>query len=95
MSRDIELALRKQRLVMRSDTLREAIAADTAPLLPLFTASDKVVDGFHWLKARPGVVAGIAVVAAVLRPKTIFRWGRRGLFAWKAWQTLQSRLRNS
>lgn len=92
MSHAIELALRKQRLVLRSDALREALASDAAPLQPLFTTSDKVVDGIHWLKARPGVVAGIAVAAAILRPGAVFRWGRRGFFAWKAWQALQSRL---
>ncbi|GAB2180901.1 hypothetical protein DLREEDagrD3_11240 [Denitratisoma sp. agr-D3] len=91
MSSSLQLALKKQRLVLRSTGLRQALAVDCQPLSPLFTTADKVVDGVYWLRARPGLVAAAAALVVVLRPRTVFRWGRRGLVAWRLVRLLQDR----
>ncbi len=80
----LELALRKQRLQLRSAQLRADIAADAAAFEPLFAAGDKVRDGARWLKHHPEVAVGTGVALLVARPRALMRWARRGLFAWQA-----------
>jgi hypothetical protein len=88
---EVAQALKKQRLVLRSAALREALAEDGQPLFPLFATADKVADGARWLRDRPGVVAGATAALFVLRPRFLLRWGRRAFFAWRTLRTLQHR----
>lgn len=84
--REIELALKKQRLQFRSAALRDQLAADAAGLHPLFHTLDRIQGGVRWLGRHPHwVVAGL-VALLVARPKAFLRWGRR---SWFAWQTLR------
>lgn len=89
-SRDIQLALRKQRLQFKCATLRRELALDFEAVIPVFQAGDRVRSGFAWLRAHPEVIAGLAVALFVARPRTVFRWGRRGFFAWQAWRRLST-----
>lgn len=89
-ARQLELALRKQRLQLRSAALRDQFAGHASAFEPLFAAGDQVRDGVHWLKRHPEAVAGVAVAVAVARPRALFRWARRSLVAWQAWTRLQT-----
>lgn len=80
----LELALKKQRLQLRSAQLRADFAADAAAFAPLFTAGDRVRNGARWLKSHPEVAVGTGVALLVARPRALMRWARRGLFAWQA-----------
>ena len=60
-----------------------------------FAKGDAVVDGVDWLKQHPGVVGAVVAVAAILRPKRVWRWGRRGFLAWQGWQAIRKRLQIS
>lgn len=91
MSSTLELALKKQRLVLRSASLRQSLAADSQSLMPVFAAADKVVAGVHWLQERPVVVAAAATLVVLLKPRVVLRWGRRGFFAWRALRAVQAR----
>jgi len=91
MSSALELALKKQRLVLRSTSLRQSLAADSQPLDPVFAAADKVVDGVHWLQERPVVVAAAAALVVLLKPRTVLRWGRRGFLAWQTLRAVKTR----
>lgn len=82
--RRLELALRKQRLQLRSAQLRADFAADAAAFEPLFAAGDKVRDAALWLKGHPEVPVGAGVALLVARPRRLLRWARRGLLAWQA-----------
>lgn len=82
--RRLELALRKQRLQLRSAQLRADFAADAAAFEPLFDAGDKLRDAIAWLKRHPEIPAGAAVALLVARPHRLLRWARRGLVAWQA-----------
>ncbi|MDP2810248.1 MAG: YqjK-like family protein [Rhodocyclaceae bacterium] len=86
--RFIELALRKQRLQLRSAALRDDLARYAAPLAPAFGIADRVRDGFHWLRRHPEAVFAGTVALLVARPRRLFRWARRGVIAWQAWQRL-------
>lgn len=91
MSSPLELALKKQRLALRSASLRQSLAADGQPLVPVFATADKVVDGVHWLQERPVVLAAAAALVVVLKPRAVLRWGRRGFFAWRTLRAVQAR----
>jgi hypothetical protein len=85
----VALALKKQRLQFRSAALRHELAQDCSAFVPVFETADKVRAGAAWLRAHPQILAGIAVVLLVARPKAALRWGRRGFFAWQTWRRLR------
>lgn len=82
----IELALKKQRLLLKSAQLRQSFAEQTRPLIPLLTLADKIQSGIRWLKHHPALPVAILTALLVARPRTTFRWLRRG---WLLWQTLR------
>ena len=88
-ARRLELALRKQRLQLRSAQLRADFAADAAAFEPLFVAGDRVRDAAHWLKRHPELPVAAGVALLVARPRRLLGWARRGLFAWQAARRLR------
>lgn len=85
----LELALKKQRLQLRSAALRDELSINARALEPLCDAGDRVRDGIHWLGRHPEAVAGVVVALMVARPRAVLRWARRGIVAWR----LSSKLR--
>ena len=85
----LELALKKQRLQIASETLRGDFGRHAAGLSPLFSGADLAVDGLRWARRNPQVVAAAAVALLVARPKRAWRWARRAFFGWQAWRKLQ------
>lgn len=81
----IEFALKKQRLQLRSAALRAQFAEHAAAFSPLFAAGDKLHDGVLWLRRHPEVAIAAGAALAVVRPRAVFRWARRGALAWQAW----------
>ncbi|QDX82275.1 hypothetical protein B9N43_14105 [Denitratisoma sp. DHT3] len=93
--RDLELALRKQRLQLHSAALRHRIAADAAGLAPAFAVADRLGDGLRWLREHPRWVVGGLVALLVARPRAALRWGRRGWFVWRVARRALAALRGS
>jgi len=89
-SRDIELALKKQRLQLRSAALREQMAEQAKVLDPVFLAADRVGNAIGWLRRHPELIVAALVAIAVARPRRAFRWARRAFFAWQTWRRLQN-----
>lgn len=85
----VELALKKQRLQMRSEALRRELAGHAAGMAPLFTAGDRLREGVAWLRRHPEVLVATATAAVVARPRRVFRWIGRGAMAWQSWQRLR------
>lgn len=87
----LALALKKQRLQLKSATLREQWIGHAAGLRPLCGGVDRVGDGLRWLRGHPQVVmtTGVAASVALLvaRPRAMLRWARRGVVVWRAWRT--------
>lgn len=86
----LELALKKQRLILKSAALRVSIADNAEPLRPLFAGADKVIAGIHWVQNRPQAVLAAVAAVAIVRPRLLWRWGRRALVLWKAWQKVRN-----
>lgn len=85
----LELALKKQRLQIASDTLREEFGRHATGLRPLFSGADHAVDGVRWARKNPQFVVAAGVALLVARPKRAWRWARRAFFGWQAWQKLR------
>lgn len=88
--RELDLALRKQRLLLKSEALRSRIGDHAAGLSPVFAAADAASRGWRWLKSHPEWVAGGGALLIALRPRTVIRWARRAFGAFRAWRRLRS-----
>lgn len=88
----VELALKKQRLQMRSAALRADFSAHAAVWRPAFALADQGQAAWLWLRRHPAlpVAAGIALLVA--RPRALPRWLKRGFFAWQALAKLRDLL---
>ena len=90
--RQLELALKRQRLEWQGEAQRQDLQRHLQAFLPAFTAADRLRAGAQFLHAHPQWVAGAAVVVAILRPSKAWRWTKRGFFAWRLWKKLQDKL---
>lgn len=87
MSAETELALRQQRLLMRSAALRASIADQAVVLETPFAIADRVHAGARWAwRERIALIGGAAVVLVLLRPRRVWKLAR---FGWRAWRRAQ------
>ena len=85
----LELALRKQRLQIASESLRDDFGRFAAGLAPAFGTADCAVEGARWVGRNPQVVVAAGVALLVVRPSRAWRWARRALIGWQAWRRLR------
>ena len=85
-NRATELALQRERLLMRSQQLRAQAVDQAAGLQPAFSVVDRVQDAWFWLRGHPEIVGGAALGLAILRPRRAFRLG---LKVWSLWRVAQ------
>jgi hypothetical protein len=85
------LALKRERLVLRSRQLRGQITAELQVVQPAMKWVDRVQDALVWLRGNPLAAAAGSLLLAVWRPKRAASFGMR---AWSAWKFVQ-RLRGS
>ena len=88
----LEIALKKQRLLIKSESLRDEFGRNGRGVEPAFQVADTAVAGVDWLKRHPEVVAGVTVTLVVARPLAVWRWSRRAYTGWKTWQTISGML---
>ncbi|MDR2240169.1 MAG: YqjK-like family protein [Zoogloeaceae bacterium] len=93
MSKNVELALKKQRLQLRAAAQRVMILHALESAAPAFNAVEKIRSGWNsgwkWAKTHPAWLAGIAVALLVARPRSFSRWAKRGFLAWQTWRKLR------
>lgn len=87
----MELALRKQRLLLDCATQRIQLAEHATGLQPMFAGADKAVDAARWVKQHPASVAVASAAVFILRPRLILSLGMRAMGLWKLAQTLRGR----
>lgn len=94
MSAETELALRQQRLLMRSAALRASIAEQSVVLDAPFAIADRVHAGARWAwRERVALIGGAVVVLLVLRPRRVWRLATFGLWAWRKQHRVQAWLK--
>jgi hypothetical protein len=88
------LELREQRGLLRARCAaqRQALAEHSLVLEQACAAVDRVRAGAGWIKRHPGAVGVIAAFLVALKPRRVWRWGRRALFFWQGWRALKRRL---
>lgn len=96
MSRRIELAIERGRLLERIAAQRQQLAVQAVPLARTLGRTDRAVAAtrasVNWLKAHPGAV-GVGVALLFLRkPLRYVRWGKKGLTLWKQWRKVRELL---
>jgi hypothetical protein len=81
--RQIELALKRQRLQLRAAEQRLALREDLARFAPLCSAADTLRSGIGQVRRHPEWLVGAALVVVIARPRAAFRWLQRGVVAWQ------------
>ena len=78
------IGAKRARLIERAAFERE----DVVQTLQLWSQPlgfiDRCLAAVNYVVSRPPLLAGAAVLLALLRPRSAFRWARR---AWGLWQT--------
>lgn len=95
-SREIELALKRGQLQERIAQQRATIATQMRPVAAALATADRAIavgrTGIAYVKRHP-MQLGLALAALViLRPRRVWRWGRRAFLAWGVWRKLRVRL---
>ncbi len=80
----VELALKRQRLQIRSAALRADFSSHAAAWRPVFRIADQGQAALLWLRRHPAVPVAVLVALLVARPRALLRWLKRGFFAWQA-----------
>lgn len=85
----IELALKKQSLLLECAIQRQQLAQHAEGLKPLFAGADRGLDALRWIREHPALVTTASAVALLLRPRFLWRMGLRGLYFWRLAKTLR------
>lgn len=89
--RQLELALKKQRLLLASAAQREQLAVYAHGLRPIFSGADKVSAGLSWLRQHPLLVAASSAAIFITRPRFLIRMALKGFSTWRLLQALRGR----
>jgi len=88
----LELLLARERLRERIDHQRRALAAAAWPIRAACEAGDAAGAAGRWVRDHAGALGAGLLALFIVRPRGSFRWLRRGLFVWRLWKGLRSRL---
>ncbi len=83
---DTALAMRKQRLLIRSAELRVTLAHEARALQAPLAVADQTVAGVQWLREHPEWPLGGMVLLALLRPRRALAWASRLWWGWGLFQ---------
>jgi hypothetical protein len=87
--RRLELALKKQILLLDCASQRQQLAGHAEGLKPLFAGADRGLEVAHWLREHPALTTVAGVIVLALRPRFFWRMGLRGLSFWRLAQMLR------
>ena len=90
--RRLELATRRGELSALIGVERTKLAQQIWPVAKVLGVADRGVAGVTWLKRNPRVLALAATVLLIIRPRRVWRVGKRIFFLWRGWQGLRARL---
>ena len=77
-----------ERAARERDSVGQALNSWAQPL----DFVDQCLAAVRFVIARPPLVAGIAIVLALLRPRSTFRWARRAFGLWQGYRWLTKKI---
>lgn len=84
-----ELLRRRERLLMRSDLLRQEWGQQVQVLRSPLGMADKARSALHWLTQHPEWPLGAAALLVLLRPGRALRWASYGLQGYALYRRVQ------
>lgn len=88
----VELALRKQRLQLRSEAQRSVLLEGLTVADGVLDRVDRLRDGACWLKTHAPAVTTFVAVLLLMRPRFTLRWLRRGFVGYQLFRRVRTRL---
>lgn len=90
-----DLLVQRGRLLERIALQRQMLAQEVQPALRLLHGADRLVAWVHTgvsCARRHPLIPALALAGLfVIKVRRAWRWARRGVLAWQAWQTLRQR----
>lgn len=80
------LVARREYLLARSALLRGEFALRSQSLQVPLAWGDRLVQATRWLRENPAWCVGAFGALILVKPRRAWRWGRKGLFVWRAWR---------
>ena len=90
--RRLELAMRRGWLQSEIDLQRRRIAAQAQPLAHTLDKVDSLADRILRLREHPALIAAAVAALVIIKPRRLWRWGKRGLALWALGRGLRTRL---
>ena len=91
-----EVLLQRGRLQERITTQRYFLRREIIPVCDALATVDRGIARINavgqYIKKHPALVAIGVAALLVVRGRRVFRWAKRGFFAWQSWRALRERL---
>ena len=91
-----ELHRERGQLIERIASQRMTLARQLEPLQEVAAAGDRAVSLLQglvrYVNERPLPVLMVAAALVLFKPKSAWRWAQRGLFVWRTWRTLRTKI---
>lgn len=84
----IELARRKERLIVRAEAQRAAVAATVREWSTPIAVADHAFAVARFFRSYPVVLAAAVAAVAAFRGRTLIGLAGRGFTAWRIWRTV-------
>jgi hypothetical protein len=82
------IEVKRARLIERAAREREDLAFTLQSLSKPLRFIDRCVGAARFVISQPALLAGVALVLAVLHPRSAFRWARRAWAIWRGYRWL-------
>ncbi len=93
MSQAADLRDKRARLVVRAALERERLSAQLDALRAPVALLDKSIAAARYVRRHPEWLVAVAVVIALIRPRRVLAWARRGFVLWRTWRWISDAAR--
>ena len=87
----VAIQAKRARLIERAARERADVAQTLQSWAQPLAFADRCVDAVRFVISRPPLVAGAALVFALLRPRRALRWARRAWVIWRGYRWLTNK----
>ena len=86
----IEIARRKERLIVRAEAQRVAIGASFRQLERPISVIDRGLQIVRFFRERPLLLAAVVTIVVAFRRRGLLSLARRALGAWRLWRSVSA-----